>query len=255
MNKDYLGFSKTSIISLVIAVVLVAGGLAFYINKSNPTGSQLTASIAAVSDTVLPVVTSFTIPSSSSVFTVPILTLTATDNFGVTGYQVSETSTSPSATSEVWTTSAPTSYTFTSTGPKILYAFAKDVAGNVSVAKSASVSITTTTTATHRELVNYHVINIPLVRSANGLVNIGGTTYTTQQNSHCDGTNPVALSLGWLLSAPIVSTKRQPVVVAAQTDVYPFHNFQFQVWDPDAALDVANSKLSVSCANELVSNN
>ena len=41
-------------------------------------------------DTTLPVVTGFTIPSTSTTLNVPITTLTATDNVGVTGYLVNE---------------------------------------------------------------------------------------------------------------------------------------------------------------------
>jgi hypothetical protein len=54
---------------------------------------------------------------------------------------VTESSTSPSANSSGWFSTAPTNHTFDSGGTKTLYAWAKDEAGNVSAGKSASVSI------------------------------------------------------------------------------------------------------------------
>ncbi len=41
---------------------------------------------------------------------------------------------------KVWSANSPASYTFSSPGIKTLYAWAKDAAGNVSAAKSASIT-------------------------------------------------------------------------------------------------------------------
>jgi regulation of enolase protein 1 (concanavalin A-like superfamily) len=92
-------------------------------------------------DVTPPTVSVFSIPSSSSSLTVPITTFTATDDRGVTGYLVTESSTKPSATASGWSATVPTSYTFATTGSKTLYAWAKDAAGNVSNSLSASVTI------------------------------------------------------------------------------------------------------------------
>jgi hypothetical protein len=73
---------------------------------------------------------------------VPIQALAATDDVGVTGYMVTESATPPSASASGWSSSAPSSYTFTSAGAKTLYAWAKDAAGNVSHSASAQVTIT-----------------------------------------------------------------------------------------------------------------
>ncbi|MEW6585029.1 MAG: choice-of-anchor D domain-containing protein [Nitrospirota bacterium] len=100
------------------------------------------SSVPAASDTTLPTVTAFSIPSTSSSLTVAITTFTASDNVGVAGYIVNESSTKPSATATGWSTSVPTSHTFTSAGTKTLYAWAKDAAGNVSASRNASVTIT-----------------------------------------------------------------------------------------------------------------
>lgn len=99
-------------------------------------------SCVVIPDTTKPVVTVFTIPTTSSSLTVSITTFTATDAVGVTGYLLAETSTTPSASSGSWTSSPPTTYTFTSVGSKTLYTWAKDSAGNVSTSISRSVTIT-----------------------------------------------------------------------------------------------------------------
>jgi len=102
---------------------------------------------SAPADTTPPTVTTFTVPSTATMLTVAINSLIATDNVAVTGYLVNESATAPSASATGWTTSAPTSYTFATTGNKTLYAWAKDAAGNVSAGKSAGVVITVDTTS------------------------------------------------------------------------------------------------------------
>ncbi|MFZ3137338.1 MAG: DUF1566 domain-containing protein [Thermodesulfovibrionales bacterium] len=97
---------------------------------------------AAALDTTPPTVIGFSIPSTSTSLTVSIISFTATDEVGVTGYMVTETSSKPSAGAAGWSASAPTSYPFASAGVKTLYAWAKDAAGNVSESQSASVTIT-----------------------------------------------------------------------------------------------------------------
>ncbi len=94
------------------------------------------------SDTTPPTITAFTIPSSATELTIPITSFTATDNVGVTGYLVNESATKPSSTASGWSTTIPSSYTFTSEGSKTLYAWARDAAGNVSTGVSDSVVIT-----------------------------------------------------------------------------------------------------------------
>ncbi len=98
-------------------------------------------SSTTTTDTTAPTVTVFTIPSTSSTLTVPISAIAATDNVGVTGYLVTQTSTKPSATATGWNATAPASYTVGAAGTYTLYAWAKDAAGNVSSSKSASVTV------------------------------------------------------------------------------------------------------------------
>ena len=97
-------------------------------------------------DTTPPTVTVFTIPSTSGSLTVPISAFAATDNVGVTGYLVTQTSTKPLSGASGWRSTPPASYTFSTAGAKTLFAWAKDAAGNVSASKSATVTITLTGT-------------------------------------------------------------------------------------------------------------
>jgi len=94
------------------------------------------------SDTEAPVIDSFTIPATSTSLTVPITSFEATDNVGVTGYLLNETSTTPLIDDLNWATTTPASYIFSSEGFKTLYAWAKDAANNISTSSSASVTIT-----------------------------------------------------------------------------------------------------------------
>lgn len=93
-----------------------------------------------------PAVTAFTLPSTSTSLTVAITSFTGTDSTGVTGYYVSENSTTPTSGVSGWSLSTPANYTFTSAGSKTLYAWVKNAAGQVSSSQSASVTISITTT-------------------------------------------------------------------------------------------------------------
>ena len=94
----------------------------------------------AVADTTAPTVT-FSIPATSTSLTVAV-TLSATDDTGVTGYFLTESATPPLAGDAGWSATAPTEYTFADAGSHTLYAWAKDAAGNVSAGVSDTVEIT-----------------------------------------------------------------------------------------------------------------
>ena len=83
-------------------------------------------------DTTAPNVSGFIIPSTSTSLSVPVTTFTATDNVGVTGYLITESSTKPLSGAAGWTNSAPATYTAAISGSHKLYPWAKDAAGNVS---------------------------------------------------------------------------------------------------------------------------
>ena len=93
-------------------------------------------------DTTAPSLTAFTMPATAASLSVPVSSLSATDNVGVTGYLISESSSKPAATATGWTASAPTSFTFAGSGARTAYAWAKDAAGNICASRSAAVTIT-----------------------------------------------------------------------------------------------------------------
>lgn len=90
-------------------------------------------------DTTAPQVT-LTVPAPTKTLVVS-LTLTASDDRGVTGYLLSESPQTPANDDPAWNNSAPASFTFSDFGDKTLYAFARDAAGNIgSVSRSFSLT-------------------------------------------------------------------------------------------------------------------
>ena len=77
--------------------------------------------------------------------TIPIALFIATDDVGVTGYRVTESTSTPVAEDPGWSSSPPQNYSFTSIGEKTLYAWARDAAGNVSLGVSATTTISVPT--------------------------------------------------------------------------------------------------------------
>jgi parallel beta-helix repeat protein len=88
-----------------------------------------------------PTVTAFTTPANSSSLVVPVSSFIASGNKAVTGYMITESSTTPDTGNTGWTINAPTSYSFPTEGTKTLYAWAKDETGNVSASVSGQVVI------------------------------------------------------------------------------------------------------------------
>lgn len=131
-----------------------------------------------------PTVTAFAIPSTSTSLTVAITTFTATDDVGVTGYMVTESSTVPSASSTSWSPTKPVSITFSTSGSKTLYAWAKDASGLVSASKSASVVITITSTPSKsvvKTITGY--FQIPVTNSAGAAVQTHNVTILLYDDS------------------------------------------------------------------------
>ena len=92
-------------------------------------------------DSVKPAVTAFAAIPSATPLTAAITSFIATDNVKVTGYRITETAKAPLAGAVGWKLKAPSSYVSKTSGAKTLYAWAKDAAGNVSLSKSAAVTI------------------------------------------------------------------------------------------------------------------
>ena len=114
------------------------------INDANYQGSASGTLVinGSLADSIAPLMTGFSIPASSTTLLVPITSLSATDAGGVTGYLLSESGNQPQASDAAWSATGPSWYSFGSQGAKVLYAFARDAAGNISVPLSASVVIT-----------------------------------------------------------------------------------------------------------------
>ncbi|OHB32603.1 MAG: hypothetical protein A2X84_01335 [Desulfuromonadaceae bacterium GWC2_58_13] len=121
-----------------------------YLGNVNGTGSgdvhsektvNVAITVAAPADTTAPVVSAFTLPATATSLTVPVGSFSATDNLAVTGYLINKVATAPAAGATGWTASAPASVTAVA-GSNTFYAWAKDAAGNVSLAKSATVTVT-----------------------------------------------------------------------------------------------------------------
>jgi regulation of enolase protein 1 (concanavalin A-like superfamily) len=113
-------------------------------NSHNPALCSVTVDSVSVTppgDTSAPSVTALAIPATFNSLTVPVTTLTATDNVGVIGYLVTESAATPSGAATGWSAGAPTSYTFATPGRKTLYAWAKDAAGNISLSRPATVEV------------------------------------------------------------------------------------------------------------------
>ena len=160
-------------------------------SAGNESGKTIvSATTLAAADTTAPVVT-FTIPSTSTSLTVNFTTFTATDNVGVTGYMVTETATAPLASASGWTTTPSVGYIFTTAGSHILYAWAKDAAGNISTAKSATVTITL-------PVVTY---TITATAGSNGTITPSGATTV---NSGANQTFNFAANSGYQISSVTV---------------------------------------------------
>jgi hypothetical protein len=99
---------------------------------------------AIVIDTTAPAVSAFSIPESSSNRTVDLSAATFTCTGSPTGYMVWESADAPLASNVSFTASAPTSYAFDSDGNKTLYAFCRDLAGNVSATGVSDTVVVTT---------------------------------------------------------------------------------------------------------------
>jgi len=147
-----------------------------YDNAGNIQQSS-TITVTVLNDTTAPIITAFTMPATASSTTVSISSFTAIDNVSVTGYLVTESASPPLASTTGWSASIPALFTFSSTGSKVAYAWAKDAKGNVSVSYSAPVSITIPLPDTTAPSVSIRV------RKANGSANeIISVTATANDN-------------------------------------------------------------------------
>lgn len=106
------------------------------LNKTAPLGITLTSGV--------PTISSFNVPATSASLTVSV-SVTASEFNGVAGYLLTESSTKPLAGAPGWSATAPTSYTFSGSGTKTLYAWAKGSTGLVSAVSTISTRTVTIT--------------------------------------------------------------------------------------------------------------
>lgn len=130
-------WTDTSFVSLPVLQLPAGHYRANLVTNGIPSVSR----IVLIHDTVTPTIVSFTVPSNSASLTATPISVTATDNAGVTAYCLSENS---AATGCSWYGSPPANFTFTSDGVKTLYAFVRDAHENVSVPQSRNITIDTT---------------------------------------------------------------------------------------------------------------
>ena len=179
-----------------------------------------------VIDTTVPTVSGFTMPATSASLTVPVTTFTATDNIGVTGYLITESSTPPISGAAGWTTASPASYIAAAVGSHTLYPWAKDAAGNVSAlfATPQTVVIDTTkpTLSGFTMPATSASLTVP-VTTLTATDNIGVTGYLITESS----TLPLSGAAGWTTAAPAAYT----AATAGSHKLYP--------WAKDAAGNVS----------------
>jgi hypothetical protein len=93
-------------------------------------------------DNIPPVINSFALPFAANALNVFFTSFSASDNAAVTGYFVSESSSTPALGAVGWTGTAPTHYNFATQGSYTLYIWARDAAGNESGPATSTVVIT-----------------------------------------------------------------------------------------------------------------
>ena len=202
--------------------------------------SQSATVTITIPDTTKPLV-SFTMPATATSLTVPVTTLTATDNVGVTGYQLNETAAAPAPSAGVWSATAPTSFTFSAGGTRTVYAWAKDAAGNVSTVKPAVVTITlpdgiAPTVSAFTVPATSTSLTVP-VSSFTATDNLAVTGYKVTESA----TAPAASDV-WSTTAPVSYAVAGTIPQGVATSVTLF------AWAKDA---VGNISASVSAAVEL----
>jgi hypothetical protein len=202
-------------------------------------------------DATAPVITAFSLPATSSTLTVSIASFTATDNVGVTGYMLTESSVAPRAGAAGWSASAPTSYTFAVADISTLYAWAKDAAGNVSTASSAQVDTTPSQQRVNLPPVAYAGVDQIVIEGQTVALDAGGSTddlgIITYAWVQLDGPggSPMAASHADAVvlsdSSSITPTFVTPAVAANGTTL----TFELTVTDGDGAQDIDEVYITV----------
>jgi hypothetical protein len=154
-------------------------------------------------DTTPPVISTFTMPATAAGLEVAVTSFEGMDgSVPCAGYMITETDTPPLADDPRWLPTEQASFTFSSTGEKTAYAWAKDAAGNVSVAATAHVTITLADTTPPT------IISFTMPATATALT-VAVTTFTATDNVGVTGfmitevnSTPLVDDAGWTETAP-----------------------------------------------------
>ena len=187
-------------------------------------GNVSAVKTATVTYNVAPVITAFSIPKTSTGSTIA-LSVTATDNLGVTGYYVSESSVVPTPTATGWLSAKPDTYTLTKEGKTTLYLWAKDAAGNVSAAKTATVTYNVAPVVTAFSIPQTST-GSTIALSVTATDNFGVTGYYVSESSVV----PTPTAIGWLLAKPDTYT----LTKEGKTTLY--------LWAKDAAGNISTQR-------------
>ena len=175
-----------------------SGNKTLYAWVKDANGAVSVGLSAACDVATIPVVSSFSIPATSTTLTVPITSFSATDNAAVTGYLLTETATAPLATTAGWSAAAPTSRIFTTSGIKTLYAWAKDAAGNISKSLSATCDVATIPVISKFTVAASSTTRTAAVTAFTATDNAGVTGYLITETSSA----PRADDSGWSATVP-----------------------------------------------------
>jgi hypothetical protein len=145
-------------------------------------------------DTEPPIVSDFSIASTSDSLVVPIIAFGVTNLFyGVavegTAYMITETPVAPDFIDLRWTSTPPTSFAFGAPGTQTLYAWAKDGVGNVSSTIVSAETIITVATPNES----------PVANAGNDQTVWVGDTVTLDGSGSSDGDGDL-LSFSWSLT-------------------------------------------------------
>ncbi|MBI2471289.1 MAG: carboxypeptidase regulatory-like domain-containing protein [Planctomycetes bacterium] len=190
-------------------------------------GSEASFTTSAPADTTAPT-GSITINSGASYTksSTVTLNLSASDSVGVTGYYVSNSSSTPSSSASGWTSvtattsySASVSYSFSGgEGSKTIYAWYKDAAGNVSSAANASITLDTTsptvTITSPTPSATYTTSSSTISLAGNASDSASGISTVTWSNNK-GGSGTASGTTGWSISSIGLSTGENIVTVTA----------------------------------------
>jgi PKD repeat protein len=166
---------------------------------SNTKETKTISKTVSVSDKTAPVIRQFTMPSTTNALSVPIAVLEAMDNKGVAGYLLTQSKNTPTLTSSLWRSEKPKTYAFSSSGVKVLYAWTKDDAGNISTPSVAHLTIDRTKPVVSKFSLPAKTINLSIPISAlTASDNIAIAGYFISESA----TLPNASSVQWLEQKP-----------------------------------------------------